>query len=334
MWSRACKKHFKTCAQKADFKLFFGPVSLGVPDHLILSKELAMSSNLLGACVMLLGMAVFAANDAIGKWLVADYGVGQVVLLRSLAALLILLVVLRGKAWTGMRQAPQLKLQILRAACATLEVFCFYYAVVHLPLADVMAFWMAAPIYVLAASPLLLRERVGPMGWLTVAIGFVGVLCLLGPSLQVFELTSIIAALVGTGAYALMMLLGRRLRATPDTSLVLFQTCAALIGGALFVPFDWRPIQAGIDLGLLFLLGIVAMSAHLLVTRALKLADASVVAPLQYTLLVFGVVFGILFFGDVPTPAMSIGAGLIVLSGLLIFFQSQKKAEPPSVAAQ
>lgn len=291
-----------------------------------------MNSNFAGACIMLLGMAVFAANDAIGKWLVADYGVGQVVLLRSVAALLILAVLMRGQWWSALRDAPRTGLQILRAACATLEVFCFYYAVTALPLADVMAFWMAAPIYVLAASSLVLGERVGLWGWITVALGFVGVVFLLGPSLQVFDAGAIIAALVGTLAYAVMMLLGRKLRSTPDFSLVLFQTLAALIGGLIFVPAGWAPIKSGMDLGLLFLLGIVAMTAHLLVTRALKLADAAVVAPLQYSLLVFGVIFGILMFNDYPTPAMLLGAALIVGSGLLILTRSQQKPAADSAA--
>ncbi|WP_233517077.1 DMT family transporter [Pseudotabrizicola alkalilacus] len=278
-----------------------------------------LTGNMAGALLMLLGMAAFAGNDAIGKWLVADYGVAQVILLRSLAALLIMApLILRGdRVVARLRSAPRPGLQALRAVCATAEVFCFYFAVYYMPLADVMAFWMAAPIYVVAISPFLLGERVGKRTWMAVAVGFVGVLILLAPSLQLSG-PGAFFALLGTAAFAGIMILGRSLRETADRDLVLFQLAAAGLAGLVFAPFDWQPLRSGGDLALLFLLGVVATAAHMLVTRALKLADASVVAPLQYSLLVWGAAFGFLIFGDVPAPAMLIGAALIVASGLIV----------------
>ncbi|WP_246831417.1 DMT family transporter [Pseudotabrizicola formosa] len=278
-----------------------------------------LTGNTAGILLMLLGMAAFAGNDAIGKWLVADYGVAQVILLRSVAALLIMapFILRGGQVVARIRSAPRPDLQALRAVCATAEVFCFYAAVYYMPLADVMAFWMAAPIYVVAISPFLLGERVGRRTWMAVAVGFVGVLILLAPSLQLSG-PGALFALLGTAAFAAIMILGRSLRETADRDLVLFQLVAAGVAGLAFAPFDWQPIRSGGDLALLFLLGVVATAAHMLVTRALKLADASVVAPLQYSLLVWGVVFGFLMFGDVPAPAMLIGALLIVSSGLIV----------------
>lgn len=283
-----------------------------------------MTANSTGALLMLLGMAAFAANDAIGKWLVADYGVAQVILLRSVAALVLMLpLILRGgQLLARIRSAPNPRLQAVRAAAATVEVFCFYAAVSYMPLADVMAFWMAAPIYVVAVSPLMLGESVSRRSWGAVALGFLGVLILLAPSLEISGRGAFFA-LLGTAAFAAIMILGRSLRATADTDLVLFQLIAALLAGLVLVPFDWQPIQSGIDLSLLFLLGVVATAAHMLVTRALKLADASVVAPLQYSLLVWGILFGFVVFGDVPGPEMLLGAVLIVGSGLLVLRQKK-----------
>ncbi len=111
---------------------------------------------------------------------------------------------------------------------------------------------------------------------------------------------------------------------TPDTVLAFWQIIGAGLAGVvaiLVTPSGWIPIQSGFDLSLLALLGIVAMTAHVLVNRALKLADAATVAPLQYTLLLWAVIFGWLIFGDVPQLSIVIGAGLIVLSGLYIFFR-------------
>jgi len=120
--------------------------------------------------------------------------------------------------------------------------------------------------------------------------------------------------------------LGRSLRAAPDTTLVFWQMAAAVVFSAIWCladPSGWAPVS-GVGLGLLSLLGIVAMSAHMLVNRSLKLADAATVVPLQYTLLLWAVVFGWLFFGDAPRVAMLIGAGFIVASGLFIFFREQQ----------
>ncbi|WP_435168384.1 DMT family transporter [Falsirhodobacter sp. 1013] len=278
-----------------------------------------MSGNHLGALLMLLGMAAFAMNDALGKWLVADYGVAQVILLRSLAAgvMMVPFLLRGGRVVARLRSAPHPRLQALRAACATAEVFLFYLAVSHMPLAEVMAFWMAAPIYVLAVSPLLLGERVAAGTWAAVAVGFAGVLILLTPSLQV-STPGAVFALLGTAAFAAIMVLGRSLRQTPDRDLVLFQIGAAGLAGLLLAPLDWQPVRSSGDLALLFLLGMVATGAHVLVTRALKMAEASVVASLQYSLLVWGALFGFLLFGDVPGKATLLGAALIVGSGLIV----------------
>ncbi len=283
-----------------------------------------------GPLVMLLGMLLFALNDAMGKWLVSSYGLGQVILIRSVAALIILSPLLWKAGIEPILKAERKGMQLARVIFSTAEVFCFYYAVMYLPLADVMTFWLAAPIYVAALSPLLLGERVGWRRWTAIAIGFVGVIIALEPSSAMFTLPAIIS-IIGSGAFAFMMISGRFLRGTPDTTLVLFQTGAAGIAGLIFAPFDWSPIQSQTDLLLLGLLGVVAMSAHMLVNRALKMSDAATVAPLQYTLLLYAVIFGWMFFGDLPRASMMVGAALIVASGLFIFIREQmlkRRIEP------
>jgi len=280
------------------------------------------TSSAAGPLVMLLGMLLFALNDAMGKWLVSSYGLGQVILIRSVAALLILSPLLWKAGIQPIINAERKGMQLARVVFSTAEVFCFYYAVMYLPLADVMTFWLAAPIYVAAAAPFLLGEQVGWKRWSAIAVGFVGVIITLEPSAAMFTTPAIIS-IIGSAAFAFMMISGRFLRGTPDTTLVLFQTAAAGLAGLVFAPFDWTPIQSQTDLLLLGLLGVVAMSAHMLVNRALKMSDAATVAPLQYTLLLYAVIFGWMFFGDLPRLSMMIGAGLIVASGLFIFVREQ-----------
>jgi drug/metabolite transporter (DMT)-like permease len=276
----------------------------------------------LGVALMAAGMFLFALNDTLGKWLVASHSVGQVLLIRSLAALIILAPVL----WVfGLRRLLSVEwpgLQALRVAFSTAEVFCFYLAVRDLPLADVMTFWLAAPIYVAALSPFLLGERVGGATWLAIIAGFAGVMIALSPT-GTLSTGGTIAALVGSACFAAMMITGRTLRGTPDTALVFWQLAGAGLAGAVIAPFAWTP-PSGTDWALLGLLGVVAMLAHLCVTRALKLADAARVAPLQYTLLPWAMVLGWLAFSDVPSPAMLVAAAVIVASGLVLAWSARK----------
>jgi drug/metabolite transporter (DMT)-like permease len=285
-------------------------------------------SAMAGPLIMLLGMLMFALNDAMGKWLVASYGLGQVILIRSLAALIILAPFLWQAGLPSNKTIEHPGMQFYPGAFYTKVVFLFenkgfYYAVMYLPLADVMTYWLAAPIYVAAASPLLLKERVGWRRWCAIAAGFVGVIITLEPSRAMFTLPALIS-IVGSGAFAFMLLSGRGLRNTPDKTLVFFQVAGAALVGLTFAPYDWAPISSGFDLALLGLLGIVAMAAHMLVNRALKISDAATVAPLQYTLLLWAVVFGWIFFDDVPRLGMLVGAMLIVASGLFIFFRERQ----------
>ena len=252
----------------------------------------SMTPARLGVLVMLAAMFLFSLNDALGKWLVASYSVGQVLLLRSAAALIVLLPFLLRTGIANVVRAERPMLQFARVVFSTAEVFCFYWAVYFLPLADVMTYWLAAPIYVAALSPFLLKEKVGPIRWIAIALGFVGVLVALTPSGEVNPL-AIVVSVIGTLAFALMVVTGRTLRGTPDKTLVFFQILGALAAGLVLAPFDWS-MPTGPDFVLLATLGVVSMVAHMCVNRAVKLADAAAVAPLQYTLLPWAIVLGYL----------------------------------------
>jgi drug/metabolite transporter (DMT)-like permease len=210
-------------------------------------------------------------------------------------------------------------MQALRVASCSAEVFGFYFAVITLPLADVMTYWLAAPIYVAALSPWMLGERVGPWRWGAILLGFAGVVVALRPGAGAFSLP-VVVSLLGSLSFAFMVLSARALRRTTDVALVLWQTLGAAALGLATAPFTWVPPTPG-DFLLLGLLGIVAMLAHLAVARALKLADAATIAPLQYTLLVWAIVFGWLVWGDLPGRHILVGAAIIVASGLVIWFR-------------
>ncbi|OLP60472.1 multidrug DMT transporter permease [Xaviernesmea oryzae] len=282
------------------------------------------TSARMGVAFMLAGMLMFSLNDVLGKWLAASHSAFQVMTVRSLAALLVLSPFMLRLGWRRLVRVEQPYLHVVRALFFSVDALAFYYCVAFMPLADAMTYWLAVPIYVAAASPFLLGKKVGWRRWLAILVGFSGVLIALNPSSASFSLPALVA-LGGSLAYGGAVVLGRKLREAPDVTLVTWQVVSALISasvGLAIFPESWSPVSP-VNLGLLGLLGIVALCAHIFVNRSLKLADAATVVPLQYTLLFWAVLFGWLIFSDVPRPTTVIGAVLIVLSGLFIFFREQ-----------
>lgn len=285
--------------------------------------------HLAGILLMLGGMFLFTLNDAIGKWLVADFSVGQILAVRSMAALLILLPYLWHRGLLrSLRTIEQPRLQALRVALVVAEVALFYLAVRHLPLADVFMFYLASPIFVTVLSVLLLKERVGWARQMAVAVGFAGVVLIFPPSAAALTLPALMA-LAGSLTLALMMILARRLRASNGFHLITLQTSGVALAGMASLPLGW--IMPGpLEFVLTCLLGIVATTAHFMLNHAVKLAPANVVAPFQYTAIVWAMALGYLVWGDVPTASALGGAALIVGAGLAIFFhenRAEKQAE-------
>jgi S-adenosylmethionine uptake transporter len=287
----------------------------------------ADSLVLTGILLMLFGDFMFTLNDALGKWLVASFSVGQVVLIRSVGFFLVLgpMLLRQEKGTVFAIRSPGLVL--LRAVLTTVDTACFYAAVVYLPLADVMSFYMAAPIYVAALSHFFLREQVGWRRWMAIGIGFCGVLIMLKPSSSAFSLAAGYA-IVGSLAFATSLILSRFLRGTTDATLVTWQTIGGVILGAVLTVGAWKTPSIAEFLELL-LLGVVSCSAHLLITRSLKLAPASTLAPFQYTMLLWSAILGYLIFGDIPENRIWVGSAIVVLAGLFIFHRQKVVATVP-----
>lgn len=280
------------------------------------------SATLVGIGLMLFGIFLFSANDALGKWILATYGVGQMLLIRGATSLLILSPFIYREGIANFRNAPRPGLQVLRLLLSTAEVVMFFWAVSYLPLADTVTFYLAGPIYVTALSALLLGEKVGWRRWTAVIVGFIGVLIALKPSAASFSLPAMIA-LAGSVAYAFLMVVTRYLRGTSDVVMATGQITTTLVFGAATASFGWVT-PSTLDFFLMVWLGVTATLALMCVNRSLKLAPASVVVPYQYTLIVWAVIFGYAVFGDALQPHTLIGATIIVAAGLYIFWREQR----------
>jgi drug/metabolite transporter (DMT)-like permease len=274
-----------------------------------------------GILFMLLGTALFTFNDALGKWMVASVAVGQLLFIRSAAALAILLPMVHRAGWRQVFLLEQPGRHVIRLALIVAEVACFYLAVRHLPLADVMAVYQATPLIVTVLAIPLLGETVGWRRGIAVAVGFGGVLLVLQPQAGVFTAPALIA-LAGSLAYALMMIATRKLRSTGALSLIVYHTLAVGGAGLLTLPWGWSPVGM-LDIAYLALIGVVATLAHMSMNQALRLAPAAIVVPYTYTSLLWAILLGWLFFADLPTMPMLAGAGIIVASGLFVLHRER-----------
>jgi drug/metabolite transporter (DMT)-like permease len=281
-----------------------------------------------GIGLMLAGIFLFSVNDALGKWLLGTYSVGELLLIRSAAALILIAPFVRQTGMAAFANAPMPTLQIVRVTLSTLEVAMFFWAVSYLPLADTVTFYLAGylagPIYVTALSVVLLREPVGWRRWSAVLVGFAGVLMALRPTAASLTLPALIA-LSGSMFFAVSMITTRMLRKTSNTVLVAGQIGATLLFGIVTTPFAWV-IPSARDFVLMSLFGTLSIMALACVNLSLKLAAASVVVPYQYTLIVWAIVLGYFVFGDIPDPFTLLGGAVIISAGLYIFWREHMQA--------
>lgn len=278
-----------------------------------------MTPRAAGIACMLAGVACFAVNDALGKWLVGGFAIGQILLVRSLAGLA-LLAPSAIRAPGAFRRAPRGRMAV-RALLHGVESALFFAALSFLPLADVVTFYMAAPIWVTALSPLLLGEAVGWRRRIAVLVGFGGVVLAVGPGGELGW--GALVAVCGSFTYALFIIATRRLAGTPVVALLGWQLCASLLLGALLVALGgWRPASVT-DLAPVALLGLGSVLGNGFVNKALALAPAAAVVPWQYTGILWGVALGWLVFHDVPEAHTLAGAAVIVAAGLYILWRER-----------
>ena len=282
------------------------------------------------------GISIFAFQDVIIKWLSGDYPVHQILFVRSLTSLgpLWLIVHLNG-GWEALR-TRRLGLHLLRACVAFAAYTSFYLAVAAMPLADATALFFSAPLFVTALSVPILGERVGLRRWLAVVAGFLGVIVMLRPGAGVFEPAGLFAVACAL-LYTLVIMMTRRLGRTDSGAsmavyVALFYVPASALAGLLlsdgalaadghasvqFLFREWSWPSWG-DLGLMAVTGLIAGFAFYFLSQAYRLAEASAIAPFEYVALPWAVVFGYLFWDEVPGAHSLAGMALVIGSGIYV----------------
>lgn len=272
------------------------------------------SASGLGIAYMAAGMFLFAAVDAQAKFLTGSLHPIQIVWSRQFGLFVgvLVLLALRGPSLLRSRHPW---LQIGRGVMAAVSAACFIVAVRYVPLADAVAVAFAAPFMVTLLGALVLREPVGIRRWSAVTIGFIGTLIVIRPGLGVIH-PAVMLVLVAATLFALRQILSRVLTGADPVSTTVAYT--GLAGSAVLtipLPFFWQWPATGLEAVLLVSIAIMAGLAELLVIKALEVAQAVVVAPLQYSLLIWGTIYGYLIFGQLPDLWTWIGAAIIIVTG-------------------
>jgi drug/metabolite transporter (DMT)-like permease len=277
------------------------------------------SESLSGMLFMVFGIASFAGADAIGKWMVADYSVFQVLLVRSISAVLVLVALAPIFGGREVARTSQPWAHLARSLCSTLAFLFFFASVRFLPLADAVAVEFGGPFLVMALSVPILGERIDRGRWLAVVAGFAGMLLIVQPTGRGIRPEALLI-LASSFSYAFMMVLtrwmARRTGGEERTFTFLVYTMSLqLLVGLAGAFLSWREMT-GFDLALTLAMGVFALGGQFGVTAAFQKAPASVVAPFEYTALVWATFFGVFIYGDFPAPPVWIGVAVIVAAGL------------------
>jgi drug/metabolite transporter (DMT)-like permease len=268
-----------------------------------------------GPLFMVAAMLCFAVHDAIGKYVTGIASIPQVLAIEAALALAVLTPWFLRRGFSVLLQVQDPWLHALRVALVVGEMACLYAALRGASLTDVIVLYQVAPALTVIMASFVLGERPGPLGWMSILLGFVGVLLIVKPD-EPDVSTAHAIALLGMSLYAAFNLLTRQLRAAEPATLLGWHMGGMLIVGLVLVPFHWKPLDID-TVSLMAIMGVLAGMGALLVNTALAAAQTPRIMPLHYTIIVWAMLFGWLYWGERPDISTILGAIMIVLSGLL-----------------
>ena len=281
-----------------------------------------------GIALMVGAGGAFALLDAVAKSLAATYPTPMIAWLRYLFHVLVMLAVLApGRGFTLVRTRRP-ALQLLRGVCLGASSICFFNAIARMPLAEATAIIATGPILVTVAAVLWMGERAPRGSTLSLALSFLGVMCIVRPGGALFGWPAAMAvatAFFGTG----YQLCTRRLTGIDDgvSTLFLGGVVATLVL-ALPVPWNWVTPHNGFDVVLFVFTGVIGAGGHLMLVRAFENAPAVVLAPFGYAHAVVSLPLGWLVFGNLPDRWALGGMMLIVVTGVWMAWRHHMRVDP------
>ena len=290
-----------------------------------------------GIAFKLISAALFAVMSALIRHLGARYPVGQVVFYRSIFAIIpvVLVYAWRGELAAVVRTERPLG-QAGRGILSIAGMFFNFGATARLPLVESNAIAFSSPLFTVALSALILKERVRIYRWSAVTIGFIGVLVVLSPHLSRDELTAVmggtasllgvIYAICGSATNAGTAIQTRRLAQSETTSSIVFYfSLSCALAGLATLPFGWVT-PTSVEFAALASVGILGGTGHIFLTESYRYASASLVAPFDYTSMVWALLLGYAMFGETPSSEIVLGSAIIAAAGLFVIWRERQLA--------
>jgi drug/metabolite transporter (DMT)-like permease len=285
--------------------------------------EKSVDTTAAGIALMTIGVASLCVSDAMAKTLTQLYAPIQIMFLRNLIALPFAILIAWRMGGAGALRSRTPMAHLLRGILWIGATVLFFTSIRYLGLAEATALIFVAPLFITAISAVFLKEQVGWRRWSAVLFGFAGVLVIVRPGTAAFELVMLLPVATAF-VYALLMLSARFVDSAESVwTLLLYLTGAGVVLSAGIVPFFWQAVRAE-DLWLFAGIALFGTAGMTLMTQAFRLAPAAVVAPLDYTALVWATGLGWLFWNEVPDSVTFVGAGIIILSGVFTILRERK----------
>lgn len=248
--------------------------------------------------------------------------VTQVIFARQIIIVLILLPQL-AKDFPGSVKTPQPLMHLARLCTALIAMLCGFTAVINLPLADATAIGFAKSLFVTIFAIVLLKESVGIRRWSATLIGFAGVLIMLQPGSVGFNIYGVYAAIGAVAAGLVMVLLRIMSRRDPPSTILIYQGVGVALILAIPAYMNWQP-PTTVEWALLLGIGVTGYLSQLCNIYAYKYGEASLLAPLEYTRILYATLIGLVVFGDLPGLSTVIGAAIVVLASAYTIHREQQ----------
>jgi len=308
-----------------------------------------LNRNAQGVLCLVGALACLTVSDSIIKWLSPELPLHQITLFRSCFALVIVLLIVQLEGGLVTLKTRRPVLHFVRGSMLVLANMFFFVGLAAMPLAETVVLFYTAPLFICILSQPVLGEKVGLSRWLVIIVGLIGATIMLRPGSEVFKLVSLLPILAAL-SYAAMTMMTRKLGIREKAGALTFYIQLAFIvissitglaiGDGAFDLYDNKSLgfllRAWIwpnsyQLQLLMLCGGIVSIGGYLISQAYRLGEASAVAPFEYASLPFALVIGFYLWGDWPDWHAFIGTGLIICSGLLVFYlenRAHKKSLP------
>lgn len=291
----------------------------------ISSSQSGRTNSTYGVVLFLLGIALMTAMDAAVKWLVVDrVHVVQLLFVRSCIICTLLCLYYASRKQLKQLKPVRLKAQCIRGLIGFVAPFAFFLALKYLPLTAASVVFFSNIFLITLGSALFLKEKVGIYRWSAVAAGYVGVLIAIDPTAE-GELFGYLLVLLSSATFAFLFISGKKLGSTETSeSLVLFYNLGVGVIAVFWLPGLWQTLGMADWLGIV-LVSVLAVFGQYCMTHAFALAEASLLAPLNYTTLVLTVIFDWVLWQTIPSAQTFLGATIIILSSCLVLYRQHRQ---------